>query len=94
MQAVLDYLKANQERFVSELCEYLRFPSVSAQPQHKQDLQACAEWVVSHCRNIGLEAELRPTEGNPVVIARTPRAKGTRGRAPVPSGAAALLGSM
>jgi acetylornithine deacetylase/succinyl-diaminopimelate desuccinylase-like protein len=74
MQAVLDYLKANQGRFVSELCEYLRFPSVSAQPQHKQDLHACAEWVVNHCRGIGLEADLRPTEGNPVVIAKTPRA--------------------
>src|SRR5438445_4155425 len=74
MQAVVDYLKSNQARFVSELSDYLRFPSVSAQPHHKQDLRACAEWVVSHCRNIGLEAELRATEGNPVVIAKTPRA--------------------
>ena len=73
MQRVLDYLKTNQPRFVSELCEYVRFPSVSAQPQHKHDLQACAEWVVAHCRQIGLEADLRPTEGNPVVIAKTPR---------------------
>ena len=42
---VLDYLKRNQARFVAELCEYLRFPSVSAQPQHKKDLRACAEWL-------------------------------------------------
>ena len=39
---VLDYLKRNQARFVAELCEFLRFPSVSAQPQHKQDMRACA----------------------------------------------------
>jgi acetylornithine deacetylase/succinyl-diaminopimelate desuccinylase-like protein len=72
MQVVLDYLKLNQTRFVAELCELIRFPSVSAQPQHKKDLRACAEWIVQHCRQIGLEATLRPTAGNPVVVAKTP----------------------
>src|SRR6266576_2289896 len=74
MQAVIDYLSKNQERFVEELCQYVRFPSVSAQPQHRQDLHACAEWVVRHCQGIGLEARLCPTEGHPIIIART---KGT-----------------
>src|SRR5580765_8140406 len=73
MQAVLDYLKKNQSRFVRELCDYVRFPSVSAQPQHKADLHACAEWVVNHAREIGLDARLCPTEGHPIVIAKTPR---------------------
>jgi acetylornithine deacetylase/succinyl-diaminopimelate desuccinylase-like protein len=73
MRAVIDYLKQNELRAVAELSEYLRFPSVSAQPKHKQDLHACAEWVVNHCQSIGLEARLCPTEGNPVVIAKTPR---------------------
>src|SRR5262245_63927728 len=72
MQAVIDYLTKNQERFVVELCEYVRFPSVSAQPQHRQDLHACAEWVVRQCQQIGLEARLCPTEGHPVVVAKTP----------------------
>ena len=58
MQAVLDYLKRNQARFVAELCDYLRFPSVSAQPQHKKDMRACAGWLVNHARQIGLEARL------------------------------------
>jgi len=71
VQAVLDYLKQNEARFVQELCEYLRFPSVSAQPQHKKDLTACAEWLRSHCEQIGLHAQLCPTEGNPVILART-----------------------
>jgi acetylornithine deacetylase/succinyl-diaminopimelate desuccinylase-like protein len=73
MQPILSYLKKNQSRFVDELCEYVRFPSVSAQAQHRPDLQACAEWLVAHCQKIGLEARLCPTQGNPVVIARTPR---------------------
>jgi acetylornithine deacetylase/succinyl-diaminopimelate desuccinylase-like protein len=74
MQVVLDYLKRNQARFVAELCEYLRFPSVSAQPQHKKDSRACAGWLVNHARQIGLDARLCPTAGHPIVVANTPLA--------------------
>ena len=76
MQAVLNYLNEHQERFVRELCDYLRFPSVSAQPNHKPDLQACAEWLKAHCESIGLETRMCPTAGNPIVLARTPRREG------------------
>ncbi len=78
MQAVLDYLDANYDRFLTELCEYLRFPSVSAQPGHAQDMAACGQWLLKHCRGIGLEAELHPTKGNPILVARTPRKAGTK----------------
>ncbi|MGA3164318.1 MAG: dipeptidase [Verrucomicrobiota bacterium] len=81
MQAVLDYLKRNQDRFVAELCVFLRFPSVSAQPQHKKDMCACAEWLAGHCRKIGLHARVCPTAGHPIVLAKTPRAK-TKSRRP------------
>src|SRR5438094_4588351 len=74
MQAVINYLKQNQSRFIDELCDYVRFPSVSAQPQHRQDLHACAEWVVRQCQQIGLEARLCPTQGHPIVVAKTPAA--------------------
>ena len=72
MQVVLDYLKKNQVRFLAEFCDYLRFPSVSAQPQHKEDVRACASWLVSHCQQIGLETELCETKGHPIVVAKTP----------------------
>src|SRR6266436_1288602 len=72
MQPVIDYLKQNESRFVSELCEYVRFPSVSAQPQHRNDLQACAQWLVAHCQGMGLETRLCPTQGHPIVVAKTP----------------------
>ena len=75
MQGVIDYLEQNESRFVSELCEYLRFPSVSAQPKHRGDMQACAGWVVNHCRQIGLQARLCSTPGHPIVVAKTPRVK-------------------
>src|SRR3954467_15802280 len=77
MQAVLNYLDKHEAKFVERLCEYVRFPSVSAQPQHKKDLAACAERMVNECREAGLETELCPTSGNPIIRARTPRRAGS-----------------
>lgn len=73
MNAVLEYLDQNKSRFVDELCQYLRFPSVSAQPEHRGDMEACAQWLADHCRKIGLEARVCPTAGHPVVVATTGR---------------------
>ncbi len=76
MQAVLDYLAANRQRFIHDLCDYVRFPSVSAQPAHSGDLQACAGWLAARCRSLGLSVELHPTAGNPIVVAKTPPVPG------------------
>jgi acetylornithine deacetylase/succinyl-diaminopimelate desuccinylase-like protein len=76
MKQVLQYLKANESRFIDELCQYVRFPSVSAQSKHAKDLAKCAGWLTSHCRDLGLEAKLYPTEGNPILVARTPQRPG------------------
>jgi len=73
LTAVQNYLAQNEARFISELCDYVRFPSVSAQPQHRKDVWACAEWIAAHCRNLGLATRICPTAGSPVVLAKTPR---------------------
>ena len=78
MSRVLDYLAQHHDRLVRELCEYVRFPSVSAQANHHGDMRACAEWLQAKCRRAGLEARLCPTAGHPVVLARTPRTRGAR----------------
>lgn len=80
MDVVLNYLKGSQKRFVSELCDYVRFASVSAQPAHGKDMINCATWLVKHCKAIGLEARLCPTDGHPIVLAKTPRKKGSKKR--------------
>jgi acetylornithine deacetylase/succinyl-diaminopimelate desuccinylase-like protein len=82
MQSVLTYLLENEQRFVRELCDYLRFPSVSAQSSHRADLEAAARWLVEHCQSIGLHARLCPTQGNPVVVAKTPHAPSGSSRRP------------
>ena len=71
MQAIADYLKANQQSFVDQLCEYVRFQSVSAQPQHKPDMQSCAEWLRAQFEAVGLDCKICPTAGHPIVLAKT-----------------------
>ena len=78
MQAVLDYLTAHRARFEEELCEYLRLPSVSAQSDHDCDTRATADWLMKHCRAIGLKARKHTTDFHPIVTASTPKRAGRR----------------
>lgn len=73
MQPVLTFLRQNERRFIDELGQYIRFPSISAQKAHRGDMKRCADWLTRHCRNIGLQARTHATTGHPVVVARTPR---------------------
>ncbi len=68
MQAWNDYLSANKERFLEELLELLRIPSVSARSEHKQDMMACAELVKKRLIEAGADkAVIIQTEGHPIV---------------------------
>jgi acetylornithine deacetylase/succinyl-diaminopimelate desuccinylase-like protein len=65
----LQYARENGSRFVAELAEFIRFPSVSAQPKHASDVRNCGAWLASHLRRIGLEnVHLIPTQKHPVVF--------------------------
>lgn len=52
------------------LFEFLRFQSVSADTAYAPQVKACAEWLKNRFEATGLEAELYPTPGHPVVVAR------------------------
>ena len=70
MQKVQDYITANKERFLEELFDLLRIPSISAHSEHKPDMVKCAEWLAAALVKAGADhAELMPTDGNPVVYA-------------------------
>lgn len=63
-----DYLSANQDRFVEELRDLVRIPSVSAKPEHMPDVEAAGEWVVTRLKAAGAEnVAMYPTAGHPVV---------------------------
>ncbi len=63
------YIDANQNRFVEEVKQFMRFPSVSAQRQHDGDTRACAQWVTDHFKSLGFDARLIDVGGQPIVRA-------------------------
>lgn len=70
MDKVQTYINDNRERFISELFDLLRIPSISAQSEHKEDMIRCAEHLAVALMNAGADrAEVMPTAGNPVVFA-------------------------
>lgn len=66
----LKYAHTRQQTFLSELKDFLRFPSVSSQPEHANDLKKCARWLAEHLQRIGLQrVSVIPTRGHPIVYA-------------------------
>jgi acetylornithine deacetylase/succinyl-diaminopimelate desuccinylase-like protein len=62
------YLETQSDRFLSELLDFLRIPSVSALPAHAGDVQRAAEWISARMQAAGIEAvQILPTGGHPVV---------------------------
>ena len=69
---IQQYLSDNRPRMLGELKEWLRIPSISALPQHREDVQLAAEWLAASLVSAGLEhVALIPSEhgGHPLVYA-------------------------
>ncbi len=63
-----DFLLGQRERFLSELMDFLRIPSISALPAHKGDVRRAAEWLEARMKTAGIESvRIMPTAGHPVV---------------------------
>ena len=68
MQAWKDYQDKNKDRFLEEMLDLLRIPSISAKKEHKADMLKCAEAVKKSLLDAGCDnAEVIPTPGHPVV---------------------------
>ena len=70
MEKTQQFIGQNKEKFVAELFDLLRIPSVSADPAFEQNVTACAEFLATHFKQIGLdEVCIYPTAGHPIVYA-------------------------
>jgi acetylornithine deacetylase/succinyl-diaminopimelate desuccinylase-like protein len=68
------YLQTHRQRHVAELCDFIRIPSVSALPEHREDMDRAAEWVAERLRRAAVpEVRIQPTSGNPIVIGSWPK---------------------
>lgn len=62
------YIEENKDRFLEELFELLRIPSISADPAFKESVFACAELTAQKMRDIGIDhVSVESTAGNPIV---------------------------
>jgi acetylornithine deacetylase/succinyl-diaminopimelate desuccinylase-like protein len=62
------YIQTNQDRFLAELFELLRIPSVSADSRHKADVRKAADYIVQKLKDAGADkVELCETKGHPIV---------------------------
>ena len=64
---VIDEISANRQRYVEELTEFLRIPSVSTESDHAADIRQGAVWVLNKLQTLGFQAELHETARHPVV---------------------------
>ena len=70
MQVWKDYQEKNKDRFLNELLDLLRIPSISAKTENKADMITCAEAVKQRLVEAGVDkVEIYPTDGHPVVYA-------------------------
>lgn len=66
---VKEYIEKNQERFLNELFDLLRIPSVSADSKHKNDVRKAAEYVKARLLEAGASTvNLVETKGHPIVF--------------------------
>lgn len=68
MENIKQYIEEHKDRFLNELFELLRIPSISAQSEHKPDMERCAEWLKQSLLDAGADkAEIFPTDGPSIV---------------------------
>ena len=68
MKEIVDYIQSNINAFQEELKEFLRIPSISMLPEHKNDMNRCASYVADKLRSSGMSrVEIFKTEGHPII---------------------------
>src|SRR3954462_15623871 len=71
MSAATDaFVQQNRERFLAELKDFIRIPSISTLPEHAEDVRRAAAFVADGLRKVGIEnVEIIPTNGHPLIYA-------------------------
>jgi acetylornithine deacetylase/succinyl-diaminopimelate desuccinylase-like protein len=73
----LVYARSHRSRFLTELMNFVRFPSVSGQPKQAGNVSRCAAWLGNHLKKVGMQkVKVVPTRRHPVVYAEWRQAPG------------------
>ena len=55
LQKALDYANQNHERFLNQLIDVLKIPSISTSVEFNSDVQRAAEWMANYLKQLGIE---------------------------------------
>ena len=70
MDQIKTYVEENKDRFLSELIELLKIPSISADPEYKEDVAKTADFIKDQFEKLGMDrTEIYQTAGHPIVYA-------------------------
>src|SRR5438046_2471981 len=64
------YIESARDEFEAKLREWVEMPTISAEPDHKTDIDRGADAAVQYLRSLGADAEKVATPGNPVVVGK------------------------
>jgi len=69
MQTLIEVYEHDKERILNELMTFLRFPSVSSEEKHRDDMLACSAWLEEYLQAIGMHVERWKSSQHPIVFA-------------------------
>ncbi len=68
MENIVNYINTNRQRYIDQLIEFLKIPSISNNKENLPDMQRCASFVAEELKRIGVNnASIMPTAGHPIV---------------------------
>jgi acetylornithine deacetylase/succinyl-diaminopimelate desuccinylase-like protein len=69
MKDLLNYIEKENARYLDELIEYLKIPTISSNPEYNNHIEEGAKWTARSLKNIGFEnVDIMPTGGHPIVF--------------------------
>jgi acetylornithine deacetylase/succinyl-diaminopimelate desuccinylase-like protein len=69
LTAMQQWIEKKRSQWLEEFMTFLKFPSISSEPQFKQSVLECAEWLSHYLKDLHFEVESWPTDGYPVIFA-------------------------
>lgn len=63
------YFNDFHEEIIADYFTFLKFQSISSEPQYKKELLACVDWLTDYLQKIGFHVEIWPTSGHPTIFA-------------------------
>ncbi|MEO1416326.1 MAG: dipeptidase [Bacteroidota bacterium] len=70
MEQIRTYIEQHKDRFVDELVDFLKIPSISADSAYAEDVNKAADWLIQKFHDLGLDTVKKyPTPGHPIVYA-------------------------